>query len=73
MEHTWYKCPGNHEDGGWTCQFCAGDLGLCTKCNGFEGTLPTDCPGHKMTEQLEQAVYKDELDYREDRGWHDGR
>jgi hypothetical protein len=51
------------------CQFCDGGLFSCTACNGFEGTLPTDCPGVYMTEEQADAVYDGKLDYREERGW----
>lgn len=57
MKHTWYECHGKHESPG--CMFCDGGLGACTVCNGFEGTLTTDCCGRKMTEDEERRVYKE--------------
>lgn len=67
MKHTKYICKGGHDYPG--CIFCDGGLFLCTVCKGFEGTLPTDCPGVKMTEGQSDAVYAGMLDYREGRGW----
>ncbi len=54
MKHTWYEC-NCHQTG---CMFCDGGLGHCTVCNGFEGTLTTDCCGRKITEDEEDAIYK---------------
>ena len=56
-KHTWYKCSGGHEYPG-NCQFCDGGLGACTVCDGFEGTLTTECPGRKITPKEEDAIYK---------------
>lgn len=65
MSHTWFVCKC-HETG---CMFCDGGLGHCTVCDGFEGTLPTDCPGEKMDGALQGCIYNGETDYREGRGW----
>lgn len=54
MKHTWYECKC-HQPG---CMFCDGGLGHCTVCNGFEGTLTTDCCGRKITPEEEDAIYK---------------
>jgi hypothetical protein len=67
MEHTEYICKGGHNYP--NCQFCDGGLFACTVCNGAEGSLPTDCPGKKMTEEQSNAIYAGTLDYREGRGW----
>jgi hypothetical protein len=67
MKHTEYICKGSHEYPG--CQFCDGGLFTCTVCHGFEGSLPTDCPGTRMTPEQENAVYAGTLDYRDERGW----
>ena len=69
MKHTEYICKGGHDYQG--CMFCNGGLFFCTVCNGFEGTLPTDCPGIRMTEKQADDVYAGKIDYREDRGWVD--
>jgi hypothetical protein len=65
MKHTRYECKCNHP----YCQFCEGSLFDCTVCGGFEGSLPTDCPGMRMTDEERDQVYAGHIDYREDRGW----
>lgn len=35
----------------------------CKICNGAEGSLPTECPGERMTEAQEDAVYAGSLDF----------
>jgi len=67
MKHIKYECRGHHEYGG--CQFCDGGLFACTICRGMEGSLPTDCPGVKMTQEQQDQVYAGQIDYREERGW----
>ena len=49
MEHEYY----DREDG----------LCHCKKCNGAEGSLPTDCPGVAMTANEQELVYGGRLDY----------
>lgn len=51
------------------CPICDGALASCTVCGGAEGSLPTDCPGHRMTAQQMEAVYAAALDFRDDEGW----
>jgi len=41
-------------------------LGLCRVCGGAEGTLPTDCPGRRMSAEEENAIYNGLLDFRGD-------
>jgi hypothetical protein len=58
-----------------TCVVCGGGLAYCHTCGGAEGSLPTDCPGERMTELREQLVYDGVLDYVRGCGWvrlHDG-
>ena len=62
MKHTWYQCPPGCEN--LYCHYCIGGLGLCTVCDGFEGQLPTECPGMSMTEEQKEAVYTGPLDFR---------
>ncbi|HZA73350.1 MAG TPA: HD domain-containing protein [Propionibacteriaceae bacterium] len=62
--HVEYVCPGEHEDGGWSCQFCAGGLFSCTRCGSFEGATTTHCPGRQMTKEESDAVYAGRLDFR---------
>lgn len=54
-KHTWYECNCNEI----ACQFCDGGLGLCTVCNGFEGTLTVECCGRKITEEEERLIYNE--------------
>jgi hypothetical protein len=65
-EHVQYicKCTDNPY-----CMFCEGGLYACTVCGGFEGSLPTDCPGYWMGEDLADAVYAGVVDYRAGRSW----
>jgi hypothetical protein len=51
------------------CFCCNGGLFLCTRCGGAEGSLPTDCPGERMSQELDMAVYGGRVDYLRDRGW----
>lgn len=55
MKHDYY----DREDG----------LLHCKVCNGGEGSLPTDCPGEKMTDERENAVFRGELNYIHGIGW----
>jgi hypothetical protein len=43
----------------------------CSICEGVEGSsLPTDCPGQKLTQEQVAGIYNHKLDYREGR-WDD--
>lgn len=53
------------------CNFCDGGLWACDVCNGLEGSMPSKCPGQKMTAEQRDAVYRGRLDYR-DNGWVEG-
>lgn len=50
MEHVFY----DREDG----------LSHCRVCNGAEGTLPSGCPGTRMSERVAEAVYAGQIDFR---------
>lgn len=63
--HKWYECKCNRLG----CQFCDGGLAACTVCGGFEGSLPTDCPGVRMTQVQIDLVYEGKIDFRVGRGW----
>jgi hypothetical protein len=63
--HIDFVCPGEHEDGGWSCMFCAGGLSACTRCRAFEGAWPDECPGKSMTEEQYNAVYAGTLNFRD--------
>lgn len=40
-------------------------LVYCKTCKGKEGSLPTDCPGQRMTELQGDAVYAGWLDFKD--------
>lgn len=44
------------------CLVC--NLFLCSVCNGLEGSLASQCPGRRLTQLEEQAVYKGVIDFR---------
>lgn len=44
-------------------------LAHCKVCNGAEGSLPTHCPGRKMTDDEEAAVYAGMTDFHNQRWW----
>lgn len=45
------------------CFTCNGGLALCTICGGAEATLPTHCPGNRMTTEQQEAVQNKQNDY----------
>ena len=60
-KHKYYECDGKcGED---HCNFCDGGLALCTVCNQFEGALPTECPGEKISAQTGDMIYAGKADY----------
>ena len=59
-EHVWHECS---REG---CYICESGLGACDVCNGFEGTLTTDCCGRPITEEETKQIYEDgTLDFRD--------
>lgn len=38
-------------------------LAHCMVCNGGEGSLPTECPGTKMSMETQDAVYAGRCDF----------
>lgn len=63
--HVAYKCTCNQS----YCQFCDGGLMACTVCGGFEGSLPTECPGVKLLECTLDDIYIRCLDFYDGK-WH---
>ena len=51
------------------CPICDGGLAYCKVCGGAEGSLTTDCPGERVNQELDEAVYAGSWDYREGEGW----
>jgi hypothetical protein len=45
------------------CMICDGGLALCIVCGGLEGGLPTECPGERMTNEQQDAVYSGRIDF----------
>lgn len=45
------------------CFTCDQGLADCIVCGGAEGSLPTDCPGLKMSAEARQGVYDKKLDF----------
>ena len=62
MEHKFEKHTNCEKA---RCIICDGDLAFCTVCNGAEGSLPTECPGIKMTSEQQDRVYHAEIDFRQ--------
>ena len=53
-----------------SCQHC--NLAVCEVCGAYEGGLTTDCPGVGVSYDRQKEVYETNLDYTDDRGWHQG-
>lgn len=53
IDHDYY----DREDG----------LSHCKVCNGAEGSLPTHCPGTRMSADTDDQVYAGVLDFRDGR------
>lgn len=47
------------------CNLC--NLFYCGVCHGFEGSLPTDCPGKPIAEDDQQLIYQSTLDFVDDK------
>ncbi|MEU4332356.1 hypothetical protein [Nonomuraea dietziae] len=66
--HVDVKCTNRECNG---CMFCDGGLWGCTICGGLEGSMPSTCPGQRMTADQSDAVYGGRLDFR-DGQWVEG-
>ncbi len=55
--HHWHSCEKME------CGICEGNLSVCTTCGGGEGSLTTDCPGRRVTQVEDDAVYGGKLDF----------
>lgn len=69
-DHKLHECSGgeNCDCNGYVCR---GGLAYCDVCGGAEGSLPTDCPGKRLTADQQDDVYKAKIDYIEPLGWID--
>lgn len=45
------------------------ELAHCKVCGGAEGTLPSECPGRRLTETEEASVWAGRMDYRRAKWW----
>lgn len=45
------------------CNIC--DLYICAVCNCAEGSLPTDCPGDKISGDLQDLIYNQVIDFKD--------
>lgn len=69
-KHVLYRCPpGRAECAEGRCMFCEGGLSMCVICGGAECTLPTDCPGERMSEDTERQITAGTLDFLRRDGW----
>ena len=64
-KHIAYVCNEIHDNGGWTCPYCAGGLFLCTKCGLAEGELTTECPGVPLTHSQYEDLERGTLDFKD--------
>ena len=60
--HVWYECPQPCEK--QNCVYCEGGLASCTVCGCAEGSLPSECPGKRVSEGDQERIYARKLDYR---------
>jgi hypothetical protein len=51
-----------------SCEHCT--LAVCSVCGAWEAALTTDCPGVAVSADRRQEVCETNLDYTDDRGWH---
>lgn len=58
QSHTLHRCEDQE------CMVCNGGLALCTVCGGGEASLPTHCPGRKMTARESDEVQAGQLDFK---------
>lgn len=64
--HVQAKCSKGNCGG--TCYPCT--LAVCDVCGAYEGGLTTDCPGVRVDFDKQEEVYTTDLDYTDDKGWH---
>ena len=61
VAHVQWDCKRDgHCKQGDLCQFCDGGLASCSRCNGFEGALSSECPGVAYDQD---KVYAGTLNY----------
>lgn len=60
--HHWARCRRGTCMG---CMLCNGGLHQCDRCGGAEASLPTHCPGERMSCENMSGVQMQKLDYDE--------
>lgn len=55
---------GNGHPGPCECYVCRSSLFQCERCGCAEGTLPTQCPGFKVSYHAQSLIMKGVIDYR---------
>lgn len=63
MEHRFVEHKGSCPNG-YGCPICDGGLALCEVCGCFEGSLPSECPGEKVSEERQTSIYNGKIDFR---------
>lgn len=51
------------------CNICEGGLFSCSICGGTEVTLPTECPGGRMTADEQDGVGAGQMDFKKGHWW----
>jgi len=51
-----------------TCKHCT--LCVCKICGCYEGSLTTDCAGVKVDFDQQEKIYREGLDFSDEKGWH---
>jgi hypothetical protein len=57
MKHKLHSCNVER------CFICDGGLALCQICGGGEASLPTDCPGYRMTYDRKDLIVNGQIDF----------
>ncbi len=65
--HHRYRCQ--HIDPDIRCCVCDGGLYSCARCGGAEASLPTDCPGTRISHEMQDDIAAGNADYRWREGW----
>lgn len=65
-------CLKSHEPVSKFCSCAHCTLSVCSVCGAYEGGLTTDCPGTAVDYDKQQEVYETNLDFTDERGWHQG-
>ena len=45
------------------CPICDGGLAVCEVCNGAESSLPTECPGHPISIDMQDLISAGKCDF----------